>query len=78
MSFDFIILDEIMAAVNLGFINEEDITELLDGKPSDTEIIMTGRDPRPSFIERSAYVSEIKKVKHPMDEGIKARKGIEY
>lgn len=77
-NFDFIILDEIMAAVNLGFIKEVEIEKLLDGKPEQTEIILTGRDAPLSFIKRAAYVSEIKKVKHPMDEGVKARRSIEY
>ena len=56
----------------------ETIEKLLDGKPEQTEIILTGRDAPLSFIKRAAYVSEIKKVKHPMDEGVKARRSIEY
>ena len=42
------------------------------------EIVLTGRNPDEKLIELADYVSEIKKVKHPFDQGIYARKGIEY
>ena len=42
------------------------------------EIVLTGRNPDEKLVELADYVSEIKKVKHPFDQGIYARKGIEY
>ena len=39
---------------------------------------MTGRDPKDELVETADYVSEIRKIKHPFDQGIYARKGIEY
>mgnify|MGYP001853249229 CR=1 FL=1 len=39
---------------------------------------MTGRDPDEKLVELADYVSEIRKVKHPFDRGIRARRGIEY
>ncbi len=47
-------------------------------KPKELEIVLTGRNPDEKLIELADYVSEIKKVKHPFDQGIYARKGIEY
>lgn len=77
-NFDFIILDEIMACINLGFVDLDPVVKMLEGKPRNVEIIMTGRDAPLSLVERADYVSEIQNVKHPMDDGITARKGIEY
>lgn len=39
---------------------------------------MTGRGPSEELISMADYVSEIQKIKHPYDQGIQAREGIEY
>ena len=44
----------------------------------DTEVVLTGRDPSEDLIRIADYVSEIRKVKHPFDCGVYARRGIEY
>ena len=38
---------------------------------------LTGRDPAPELLELADYVSEVRKIKHPFDQGVHARKGIE-
>ena len=73
---DLIVLDEIVDAINLNLINEDRLISLLSKKKC--EIIMTGRNPSKKLIEISDYVSEVKKIKHPYDKGICARKGIEF
>lgn len=75
-SFDMIVLDEIFAAYNYGLADKamvKKITEEYDG-----ELVMTGRDPDAWFVEKADYVSEVRKVKHPYDRGIKAREGVEF
>ena len=52
--------------------------DLIKRKPENTELVLTGRDIPLSIVEKADYVSEINKIKHPYDKGIKARKGIEY
>ena len=76
--YSMIILDECIGAFSLGLIDEELLKDFLVGKREETEIILTGRDPAPWLLELADYVSEIKKIKHPFDKGIGARKGIEY
>ncbi len=71
-----IVLDEIFPALSLGLADEEAVKKLV-GKYSG-ELVLTGRNPDPWFIERADYVSEIKKVKHPYDRGITAREGVEF
>lgn len=51
---------------------------LLEEKPKELEVVMTGRNPPEQLIHMAEYVSEIHKRKHPFDVGIGAREGIEY
>ncbi|MFZ3102181.1 MAG: cob(I)yrinic acid a,c-diamide adenosyltransferase [Desulfitobacteriaceae bacterium] len=75
---DLIIMDEIMAAVNCGFLPLEEVVELVKIKPLKLELVLTGRDAPLELIELADYVSEITARKHPMEKGIVAREGIEY
>ena len=77
-SWDMLILDEINIAVRDGFLKEEDVLSLLQMKPEKLELVLTGRGVTENIIEKADLVSEIKEVKHPYSQGIKARKGIEY
>lgn len=76
--YDIIILDEILISLRDGFLKEEEIIEIMEKKPENIELILTGRGATEKIIERADLVSEIKKIKHPFDKGIKARRGIEY
>lgn len=76
--FDILILDEILIALRDNFLTEEEVVELLNSKPDNLELILTGRGAREKIIEKADLVSEIKNIKHPYDNGIKRRKGIEY
>lgn len=73
-----LVMDEFMAAYRYGFIPSEEALELLKENPQGLEIILTGRDPAEELAALADYVSEISKVKHPFDRGIRARRGIEY
>lgn len=74
---DVLVLDEIMAAINLNVVDYDKVLYFLKNRPDNIEIVMTGRDPKPELIEIADYISEIKKIKHPFDNGINARVGIE-
>ncbi|MFN4227847.1 MAG: cob(I)yrinic acid a,c-diamide adenosyltransferase [Candidatus Ratteibacteria bacterium] len=76
--YDMIICDEILISLRDGFLKEEEIIEIMEEKPKDIELVLTGRYITKKIIEKADLVSEIKKIKHPFDKGIKARKGIEY
>lgn len=76
--FDLLVLDEIISTCNLGVIDLEKLLSFLDHKPEALEVVLTGRNPAQALIERADYVTEMKKIKHPYDQGIVARKGIEY
>lgn len=74
---DVLILDEVVSAYNLNLIDKEAVNQLITEKKPELELVLTGRNPDPLFVEKADYVSEIKKIKHPYDRNISARKGIE-
>lgn len=74
---DLLIVDEFMSAYNHRLICQETALKFLKNRPESLEVVLTGRDPSPELVELADYVSEIRKVKHPFDQGIPARKGIE-
>ena len=76
--YGMLVLDEIIAAYNLQFIDCGMLIEFLKHKPENLEVVLTGREPAAELVELADYISEIKKVRHPFDNGLTAREGIEY
>lgn len=76
--YDLLILDEANVACHHGLIDENKLLQFIKEKPDSLEIILTGRYASPRLIKTAHLVSEVQKIKHPYDEGIKARKGIEF
>jgi len=72
-----LVLDELCAALSLKLIDSGAVFALLDN-PGETEIVITGRDPSPSLIDRADYITEMKLIRHPYQKGVQARKGIEF
>jgi cob(I)alamin adenosyltransferase len=75
---DILILDEILAVIENNLVAEKEICDLLDHKPEGIEIILTGRKLTQGIKERANYISEIQEERHPMNQGIEARKGVEF
>lgn len=77
-AYQMLVIDEFMAAFNYGLINHEKAIQFLKQKPRDLEVVLTGRNPSRELLDLGDYVSEIQKIKHPYDQDIKARRGIEF
>lgn len=75
---DLLILDEIVSACNRGVVPEELVADYLQNKPSALEVVLTGREPSPALMELADYITEMRKLRHPYDRGVAARKGVEY
>ena len=75
--YDVIVLDEVLNSLSARLCTKQRLKALI-AKAHDIELILTGRTAPLDFIKAADYVSEIKKVKHPFDKGVKAREGIEY
>jgi len=75
---DLLVLDEVNVALESGYVKEEDFLSLLEMKPSDLELVCTGRGAPKSLIEEADLVSRIENVKHFYDDGVVQRPGYEY
>ncbi len=75
---DLLVLDEINVALDFGLIGLEEVLALLESKPQQVELILTGRNAHPDVICRADLVTEMREVKHPYTKGVQGRKGIEY
>ena len=75
--FDIIILDEACVSVYFKLISTEDLLKILEMKPTNVEIVITGRYCPGEIIEKADLVTEMKEVKHYYEKGILSRRGIE-
>lgn len=73
-----LVLDEIIASYNLKMVDTQMLLSFLKNKPEELEVVLTGRDPGEELVGLADYVSRIVKIKHPFDQGIHARLGIEH
>ncbi len=78
LNYDVVILDEVNVAVSWKLIDVEEVVKLINAKPENVELILTGRHADPRVIEKADLVTMMMKVKHPYDRGVLARKGIDY
>ncbi|WCB93011.1 Corrinoid adenosyltransferase [Baekduia alba] len=76
--YEFLLLDELTYPIKYGWIEEDDVVATLRDRPGFQHVVVTGRDAPPALIEAADLVSEVVKVKHPMDAGIRAQQGIEW
>jgi cob(I)alamin adenosyltransferase len=77
-NYAMVILDELFIAHWRGFISVQQVLDLIKDKPQHVELVMTGRKAPQEIVKKADLVSEILMIKHPFNEGIKQRKGIEY
>lgn len=76
--FDMVILDEVTYPMNWGWIETAEVVEAIRSRPEKVNIVVTGRDAPAGLIEVADTVTEMVKVKHPYDEGIMSRRGIDF
>ena len=75
--YDMLILDESVYAIDMGLLSEEKVLAFLANRPEHLEVVMSGRNPSEKLKAQADYISEIRKIKHPFDEGLCSRVGIE-
>ncbi|MFO8101105.1 MAG: cob(I)yrinic acid a,c-diamide adenosyltransferase [Dehalococcoidia bacterium] len=76
--FDMVVLDEVNIASGWGLVPVEEVLKLIEEKPENVELILTGRYADQRLIEAADLVTEMVEIKHPYQQGIKARQGFEY
>jgi cob(I)alamin adenosyltransferase len=74
-----LIVDEILYATNRELVDPDDVVDLVESKPDGLELVLTGGHEKPTFLyDHADLVSRVRKEKHPIDSGQRARKGTEY
>ena len=77
-NYDLVVLDEVNIAAAWKMVELDEVVRLINDKPQNVELILTGRNANTELVKLADLVTEMLKIKHPYDKGIKARKGIEY
>ena len=75
--YDVVIIEEGNMAVFFKLVLPEELLRLMDGKPDNVELVITGRSAHPKIIEKADLVTEMKEIKHYYEKGVQARVGIE-
>ena len=75
--YDMLVMDESVYAIKSNLLDEEKLITHLEEKPVGLEVVLAGRNPSQKLMDHADYVSEIQKVKHPFDQGVSSRVGIE-
>lgn len=76
-SYDVIVLDEIMAALEYELLSQEDVLRLMEEKAPRVELILTGRNAPEAVLDKADLITEMRAVRHYYAKGIAAREGIE-
>lgn len=75
---DLLVMDEVGEAMRRGYLTREDIEALVAAKPDTCELVLTGRGLADKIGDLADLMTEMRPLKHYFDEGLLARKGIEY
>jgi len=75
--YTLVILDEANTGPMLDLFAADDLLELIDDKPTNVELVLTGRWADPRVVDRADLVTEMREVKHYYHAGVPARAGIE-
>ena len=75
--YDVVILDEANIAVYYNLFSAQDLLNVMDEKPEQVELVITGRYADPKVIARADLVTEMTEIKHYYSNGVTARRGIE-
>ncbi|MBT3374377.1 MAG: cob(I)yrinic acid a,c-diamide adenosyltransferase [Lentisphaerae bacterium] len=75
--YDLVILDEANIATHFSLFSVDDLLGVIDAKPNQVELVITGRRADPRIMERADLVTEMREIKHYYADGVPARHGIE-
>lgn len=76
--YDLVILDEVTYAVSYGWVDVSEVVRAITSRAPTTNVIITGRNAPQAVIDIADTVTEMNMVKHAYQQGIRAKKGIEY
>ncbi|MFF0295019.1 cob(I)yrinic acid a,c-diamide adenosyltransferase [Kitasatospora sp. NPDC004615] len=77
-TYRFYVLDEFTYPLHWGWIDVAEVVEVLRDRPGSQHVVVTGRNAPEQLLELADLVTEMTKLKHPMDAGRKGQRGIEW
>jgi cob(I)alamin adenosyltransferase len=77
-TYRFYVLDEFTYPIRWGWVDVAEVIAVLAARPGSQHVVITGRDAHPDLVAYADLVTEMTKVRHPMDRGQKGQKGIEW
>jgi cob(I)alamin adenosyltransferase len=75
---DIVILDELNVAIDFKLVGVKEVLTLIDSKPKHIELVITGRNAPKEILNRADLVTNMENIKHPYDNGVSARCGIDH
>jgi cob(I)alamin adenosyltransferase len=75
--YDLLIMDEVNVTVHMGLLDVNSVVDIVKGRPPRVELVLTGRYAPQEIIDLADLVTEMRMIKHPYEQGIPAREGIE-
>ncbi len=76
--YDLLILDELTYAISYGWVPVDQVVAAIQNRAPRTNVVLTGRNAAPELVDVADTVTEMRKIKHVYDQGVTAKKGIEY
>jgi len=77
-TYQLYVLDEFTYPIKWGWVDVQEVIAVLRTRPGRQHVVITGRDAHPDLVGHADLVTEMTKVKHPMDRGQKGQQGIEW
>ena len=75
--YELVVLDEVTYPINYGWIDVDEVVAALEERPEHVNVVLTGRDAPPEIVAVADTVTEMTKVKHAFDQGVRAKRGID-
>ena len=76
--YDLVLLDELTYPLTYGWVPVQEVIDVLQHRPEGLHVIITGRDAPQEHIDYADLVTEMREIKHPFRQGLKAQPGIEF
>jgi cob(I)alamin adenosyltransferase len=77
-AYDVVILDEITYPINYGWLDQNEVIDVIRKRPADLHVVLTGRDASQVLVDFADLVTEMREVKHPFQSGVKAQPGVDF
>lgn len=73
-----LVLDEVLDALAMGLVDAAAVTRVLKRGTGELEVVLTGRNPSEDIASHADYLTEMVRKKHPFEQGVPSREGVEY